>query len=105
MGTRGQLGIALFCLGFPEKARTQIDAGIVEASALAHPPSLVSGLALGCRVLSLGGDNTALDEWAHELIAVTTEQYQAWAARQRAGIKQSQALLALSRKVRGQQGF
>jgi hypothetical protein len=36
---------------------------------------------------------------------VPPEQYEAWAARQRAAIKQSQALLALSRKVRGQQGF
>jgi cytochrome c oxidase subunit 2 len=51
----------------------------------------------------LCGDNHA--DMRQRVIAVTPEQYQAWAARQRANIRQSQALLALSRKVRGQQGF
>ena len=55
------------------------------------------------RCAELCGDNHA--DMRNRVIAVTPEQYQAWAARQRAGIKQSQALLALSRKVRGQQGF
>jgi len=51
----------------------------------------------------LCGENHA--DMRQRVIAVTPEQYQAWATRQRAAIKQSQALLALSRKVRGQQGF
>jgi cytochrome c oxidase subunit II len=51
----------------------------------------------------LCGENHA--DMRQRVIAVTPEQYQAWAARQRAGVQQSQALLALSRKVRGQQGF
>jgi cytochrome c oxidase subunit II len=51
----------------------------------------------------LCGDNHA--DMRQRVIAVTPEQFQAWAARQRAGIRQSAALLALSRKVRGQQGF
>jgi cytochrome c oxidase subunit II len=51
----------------------------------------------------LCGDNHA--DMRQRVIALPPDQYQAWATRQRAGIKQSQALLALSRKVRGQQGF
>jgi cytochrome c oxidase subunit 2 len=51
----------------------------------------------------LCGENHA--DMRQRVIAVTPEQYQAWANSQRAAIKQSQALLALSRKVRGQQGF
>jgi predicted ATPase len=42
--------------------------------ALAHPPSLVSSLALGCRLFSLSGDNASLEERAGQLIAVATEQ-------------------------------
>jgi class 3 adenylate cyclase/predicted ATPase len=74
LGARGQLGIALFCLGFPDQAVAQVDAGIAEALTLAHPPSLAASLAQGCRLLSLGGDNVALDERAGQLIAVATEQ-------------------------------
>src|SRR6202048_3553288 len=70
----GQLGIALFCLGFPDQAIAQSNAGLTEALTLAHPPSLISSLALGCRLLSLSGDAAALDEWAGQLIAVATEQ-------------------------------
>jgi class 3 adenylate cyclase/predicted ATPase len=72
--SRGQLGIALFCLGFPDQALAQSNAGITEALTLAHPPSLAASLAQGCRLLSLGGDNAALDERAGQLIAVATEQ-------------------------------
>jgi cytochrome c oxidase subunit 2 len=38
------------------------------------------------------------------VIAVTPDQYKAWLARQAADIKESQALLALERKTRGQGG-
>jgi cytochrome c oxidase subunit 2 len=55
------------------------------------------------RCAELCGDNHA--DMRNRVIAVPPEQYLAWAARQRAAIKQSQALLALSRRVRGQQGF
>jgi predicted ATPase len=74
VSARGQLGIALFCLGFPDQALAQINAGIAEALTLTHPPTLVSSLALGCRLLSFGSDNAALDERAGQLIAVATEQ-------------------------------
>ena len=73
LGARGQLGIALFCLGFPDQALVQIDAAIDEALTLAHPPSLAASLAQGCRLLSLYGDNAFLDERAGQLIAVATE--------------------------------
>ena len=73
LGARGQLGIALFCLGFADRALVQIDAAIAEALTLAHPPSLAASLAQGCRLLSLGGDNEAMDERAGQLIAVATE--------------------------------
>jgi cytochrome c oxidase subunit 2 len=55
------------------------------------------------RCAELCGDNHA--DMRQRVIALPPEQYQAWTTRQRAAIKQSQALLALSRKVRGQQGF
>ena len=74
IGARGQLGIALFSLGFPDQGLAQINAGIIEASALAHPPSLAASLAMGCRLLSLSGDYVALDERAGELIAVAAER-------------------------------
>jgi predicted ATPase len=72
--SQAYMGMVLFCLGFPDRALAQSTAAIDEARRLAHPPSLAVGLSMGSRVLSLGGDNTALDEWAHELIAVTTER-------------------------------
>jgi len=74
IGARGQLGIALFCLGFPDQGLAQINAGITEASTLAHPPSLAASLAMGCRLLSLSGDYVALDERAGELIVVAAER-------------------------------
>ena len=74
VGARGQLGIALFCLGFPDQALAQSNASVAEALTLGHPPSLVASLALGCRMLSLSGDAVALDERAGQLIAAATEQ-------------------------------
>jgi cytochrome c oxidase subunit II len=50
----------------------------------------------------LCGENHA--DMRQRVIALPADQYLAWTVRQKAGIKQSQALLALSRKVRGQ-GF
>ena len=68
------LGIVLFCLGFPDQALAQSNAAIAEARRLAHPPSLAASLAIGTRLLSLVGDNAALDERADQLVAVATEQ-------------------------------
>ena len=68
------LGIVLFCLGYPDQALARSNAAIAEARRLAHPPSLAVSLAIGARLLSLVGDNAALDERADQLVAVATEQ-------------------------------
>ncbi len=75
------LGIALFCLGYPDQALAQSNAAIAEAWRLAHPPSLAGFLTVGSRLLSLVGDNVALGERANQLVAVTTEQgFPLWGA-------------------------
>jgi class 3 adenylate cyclase/predicted ATPase len=104
VGSRGHLGIALFCLGFPDQASAQSRAGIAEALTLAHPPSLAASLAMGARLLSLGGDNAALDERAGQLIAAATEQgfpmyqalgtiYRGWAKARTGNIAEGLSLL------------
>lgn len=75
------LGIVLFCLGYLDQALAQGNAAIAEARRLAHPPTLAMSLSLGAILLSVAGDNAALDEWAEQLIAVTTEQgFPVWRA-------------------------
>jgi class 3 adenylate cyclase/predicted ATPase len=74
VGARGQLGIALFCLGFPDQALAQINTAVTEALTLAHPPSLAASLAQSCRLFSLSGDNAALEDRACQLAAVASEQ-------------------------------
>jgi predicted ATPase len=68
------LGYVLFCLGFPDQALARSSAAIAEARRLVHPPSLAASLTMGSRLLSLVGDNAALEERADELIAIATEQ-------------------------------
>jgi hypothetical protein len=68
------LGIALFCLGFPDQALAQSSAAIVEARRLADPPSLFWSLALGSALISLIGDSAALGKLANQRVAVPTEQ-------------------------------
>jgi predicted ATPase len=68
------LGSVLFCLGYPDRALARSNAAIAAARRLAHPPSLAQSLANGARLLSLVGDNTVLDKWVDQLIAVTTAQ-------------------------------
>jgi predicted ATPase len=58
------LEIVLLCLGFPYQALAQGNAAIVEARRLAH----------GTKLLSLLGDNAALEERAGQLISLATEQ-------------------------------
>jgi predicted ATPase len=75
------LGIVLLCLGYPHQALAQSNAAIAEARRLAHPPSLAASLAIGAGLLSLIGDDAALDEWADQLVAVATEQgFPVWGA-------------------------
>jgi predicted ATPase len=68
------LGITLFCLGFPDQALVQSSAAIAEARRLASPSSLAASLAFASRLLSLVGDDAALEARADEVIALTTEQ-------------------------------
>jgi class 3 adenylate cyclase/predicted ATPase len=71
---QGFLGMVLFCLGFPDQALARSNAAIAEARRLAHPPSLAASLSLGSRLLSLVGDNAALDKRADQLVSVASEQ-------------------------------
>jgi predicted ATPase len=68
------LGIVLFCLGYPDEGLAQSSGAVAEARGLAHPPSLATSLSLNARLLSLLGDDAALDERTDELVAVATEQ-------------------------------
>jgi hypothetical protein len=68
--SKGHLEIVLFCLGFPDQALAMSSAKIAEARRLAHPSTLALSLDNGARLLTLVGDNAALDERAGELIAV-----------------------------------
>jgi TolB-like protein/class 3 adenylate cyclase/predicted ATPase len=69
----GYLGMSLFCLGFPDQAAERCNAARAESRRLAHLPSLAVSLAIGTRLLSLIGDDAALDEWTDELIPVAAE--------------------------------
>src|SRR5260221_4635362 len=68
------LGNVLFCLGFPNQGLARSNAAIAEARSLAHPPSLAASLAVDVRLLSLVGENDALDELSKQLVSVATEQ-------------------------------
>jgi predicted ATPase len=71
--SQAYLGIVFFSLGYPDQALVQSSAAIAEARSLAHPPFLAGSLSVSCRLLSLGGNKTALDERADELAAIATE--------------------------------
>ena len=71
---RVYLALVLFCLGFPDQGLEWHRAAIAEARALHHPPSLLTSLTFGCRLLSLVGDDTTLEVLADEVNAVTVEQ-------------------------------
>jgi class 3 adenylate cyclase/predicted ATPase len=72
--SRGYLAIALFCLGFPDRALAESNAAVAEARRLAHLPSLAVTLSTDSRLLSLAGDSATLDDRASQLIALATEQ-------------------------------
>ncbi len=82
--TQSFLGLALFCLGFPEQAIARSVACIADARKLGHPTSLAVSLAIGALLLALSGDNATLKQRADQLVAVATEQglpfYHAWGA-------------------------
>jgi hypothetical protein len=72
---RAYLGMVLFCLGFPDQALEWSGAAIAEARRLPHPPTLVTSLTFGCRLLSLVGDDTTLEKQVDEVNAVTFKVY------------------------------
>ena len=72
--SQGYLGIAFFCLGFPDQALLQSNAAIAEARTLAHPPTLAASLAQSARLLSLDIDDAVLARRASELLTLATEQ-------------------------------
>jgi predicted ATPase len=74
VGSQAYLGFVLFCLGYPDQALAASDAVIAEARRLAHPPSLAVTLAFGMLLLSLAGENAALDERADQLVAALDER-------------------------------
>jgi len=75
------LGMSLFCLGFPDQAAERCNAARAESRRLAHLPSLAVSLAIGTRLLSLLGDDSALDEWTDELVAAAAEgRFLHWSA-------------------------
>ena len=78
---KAELGIVLFCLGYPEQALVRSNEAIAEARKLAHPPTLAVSLALGTELLSLVGDIGAMDQRAGQLAAVAAEQdFPRWGA-------------------------
>lgn len=70
---RVYLALVLFCLGFPDQALEWHGAAIAEARGLPHPPSLLTSSTFGCRLLSLVGDDTRLEEQVDEVNALTVE--------------------------------
>jgi predicted ATPase len=75
------LGVVLCCLGYVDQALAQANAAVAEARRLAHPPTLAMSLSVGAIPLSVIGHKAALDEWAEQLVAVTTEQgFSVWRA-------------------------
>jgi class 3 adenylate cyclase/predicted ATPase len=74
VAAQAALGIVLFCLGYPDQALAQGSASIAAARRLGHPHSLAGSLAYDTILLSLVGENAALDDLAGQLVAVATEQ-------------------------------
>jgi predicted ATPase len=68
------LGTSLFILGYPDRALARSKAAIAEARKLARPQFFAVSLAVGARLLSLIGDNAALEEPADQLLAVAADQ-------------------------------
>ncbi len=74
VNSQALLGLALFCLGYPDQAVARSGTAIAEARRLKHPPSLANALANNIRLLSLVGDMGPFGDRANELSAMATEQ-------------------------------
>ena len=81
MPTQAFLGVAFFCLGYPDEALARISGAIAEARKMAHPPSLAMCFGHGARLLSLQGNNAVLSDWVDQFEAMATEQgFPVWRA-------------------------
>ena len=75
------MAIVLFCLGFPDWAVVRSNTAIAEARRRSHPTALAVSLSDGTLLLSLVGDDAALDARADKLISVAAEQdFPLWGA-------------------------
>jgi predicted ATPase len=111
----GFLGITLFCLGFPNRALARSSEAIAGTDGLVHPPSLGVTLNLGSLLLSLVGDETALEERASRLVALATEQsfphrraegtiYRGWVKVRKGDVAHGISLLRSGRDILGATG-
>ena len=79
--SRGILGIDMLILGYPDHALACSASAIAEDRSSVHPPSLANDLAVRNIVLSLVGDDRAMNECADELVALAAEQgFPLWSA-------------------------
>jgi predicted ATPase len=74
LAAQAALGVVLFCLGFPDQALAQSNKAIAEARRLPHPPTLAMSLGIDALLLSIIGDDIGLEQRAHDLVAVATDQ-------------------------------
>jgi predicted ATPase len=72
--SQAELGIVLFCLGYPDQAVAHSSAAIADARGRAHPPSLALSLDFGARLHTLLEEDEILDQQADQLAALATEQ-------------------------------
>jgi DNA-binding winged helix-turn-helix (wHTH) protein/tetratricopeptide (TPR) repeat protein len=70
----GNLGVVLFCLGYPDRALAEINGIIAEAQTLTHPPYVILTQVFSAILLSLLGDDAALDRRAEDLTTAAAEQ-------------------------------
>ncbi len=74
LAAQAALGVALLCLGFPDRALAQSNKAIAEARRLPHPPTLAMSLGIDALLLSIIGDDIGLEQRADGLVAVATDQ-------------------------------
>jgi predicted ATPase len=68
------LGLAHFCLGYPQQALAYVNAAIAEAQTEQHWPSIAQSLAIKARLLCFLGDAKILTEYADRLSAIAIDQ-------------------------------
>jgi predicted ATPase len=69
----GHLGLALWCLGYPDQALATTVAGINRSRREKHQPSLSTSLSLAMRAISLAGNDALLAQVANELAVMGAE--------------------------------